>query len=343
MAYAIFSTEQSYNVGDVVVHDGIAYTFLYPHIPGEWNSAQVLAITPSFSYASPVQDFNTLPDYNVSSPLPPSKFRVNYLPNNDSINIPEMFVVDTGVYAPGETVIIKNYGIGETGYTHFSEDGVWAYTWKGWSLAKGSADGVDYVPGAHIIMPSRDVTLYAQWTKTATIEVSPSYVCTLKREYKDRFNKLIIPEYFGGIRIKTIGTEAFKDSSISEIVIPASIETIQTDAFSGWSGTTLRFIDNVVTLKYPLLNLTNGCFNDTPNLTQIILPYRWQNVIETTGKIFGEQAKADVLHIYIRNTKEYMTELLRPDENPFDVEAYIADPDNLGIAYTRIFHWGYND
>lgn len=334
MAYAIFSIDQTYNVGDVVVYEGISYAFLYPHAPGEWNSAQVIAISPSFSYTSGVQDFNTLPNYNLSSPLPPGKFRVNYFVNNDSIVIPGNFPNDNNAYLPGEVATIQNYP-----YTHFSEDGIWAYTFAGWSLNKGLADGVDYYFGYELTMLNMDVNLYAQWTKVSTILVDSSAALTLKEAYRNAIPKMIIPEYFLGTRIKKIGTNAFLNSSVNEIVIPANIEDVGVDAFAHWTGTTLRFIDNEVTTKYPRLRLANGCFNNTPNLVNIILPYRWRAVQEFPGKVFGAQPKSSVLHIYIRNTQEYMSELL----NTGDVEGYLADVDNPSLNYTRVFHWGYND
>jgi hypothetical protein len=334
MAYAQFSTNQSYNVGDTVLYEGVAYTFLYPHTPGDWNILEVLVVTPVLSYASKIQDFNTLPDYNLSRPLPPGKFRVNYFVNNDDINIPDMFVSDNNVYLPGELASVLWYP-----YTHYSQDGVWAYTFNGWSLTKGMSGVAEYYENYEITMQAVDINLYGCWIKTPTINVNSQGAMTLKTEYKNAFSKLVIPEYFGGIRIKRIGHEAFLNSSINEIVIPPSIIQLDYNAFNQWSGSIIRFIDADITIKYPGLKLSAGCFTGTPNLVKIILPYRWIAAGNNPNKIFIEQPKADTFNIYIRNSKNLMNELL----DTVDAELYITDNSNPSINYIRNVYWGYND
>lgn len=328
MAYTEFLVYLSYNVGDVVTYNGGAYVFITAHTPGAWDYSQVVQINQTTSYAS--GDFNTLPNYNLSSPLGAAKYRVLYYPNNDAISIP--IVSDTTAYLPGETATIQGYP-----YTHFSEDGIWAYSFIGWALAKGSSDDIAYEEDMEFVMGEHDLVLYAQWSKTATITVNSVGQLLLKQAYKDDIIKMIIPEYFGGTRIKSIGTDAFLNSSISEIVIPPNITDIYSNAFSGWTGTTIRFVDAEVTDKYLSLKIWADAFYDTPNLLSLTLPYRWR---AASGVIFPEAAdKAGIMTIYVRNTKAFMGEQLSES----DAEAYISDPSNPNLNYERIFYWGYND
>ena len=282
-------------------------------------------------------DFNSLPDYNASSPLGLPKYKIIYHVNNDEVSTFDSFPMDTQVYATGEIAIIQ-------GYTpvRFSDDGIWAYEFAGWTLAKGYSEPVAHVSGDEYIVTNHDLVLYAQWTKIATIFVDYEGTLSVKSSYRDSISSMIIPEYFGGSRIKSIGTNAFFNASIDTIVLPMNIEHVKYHAFNGWTGTTLRFIDGEVTTKYPGLKLFAGCFANTPNLTSIILPYRWR---EATGNLFPEQAdKSDTLNIYIRNTKDYIGTMLGLDEDAGDdIETYIADPENLDMNYSRNIYWGYND
>ena len=331
MAHTEFVEYLSYNTGDLVSYRGVAFVFVTNHAPGPWDGSQVVQVNQRVSYTS--ADFNTLPDYNLSSPLPPAKFRVLYDLNNDDFNI-EGSVADNRVYLPGEEATILGYP-----YEGFSSDGLWVYTFSGWSLNKGIGSSTDFTEGLSYVMPATDLRLYAQWTKEPTVTVDADGTLKLKAIYKDKINTMIVPEYFGGSRIKIIGTDAFSDSSISEIILPASIKEVEAGAFDNWAGTTLRFIDADVTVKYPLLKLSAGCFKNTPNLRSIILPYRWQ---EADGILFPVVQYKE-LSIYIRNTKDYMEELIAPDLESFDVEAYIAAPSALALNYSRTIYWGYNE
>jgi len=332
MAHQDFVEYLSYAIGDIVIYRNAAFVFVSPHTPGPWDGSQVVQLNQNFSYTS--LNFNTLPDYNLSRPLPPGKFRVNYHINNDDINLPDMFVNDNNVYLPGETAKVLWYP-----YTHYSQDGIWAYTFNGWGLTKGMSSTIEYYENYEINMSAVDVNLYGRWTKVATINVSSVGMLTLKQEYKDAFNKIIIPEYFGGVRIKKIGYEAFANSSINEIVIPPNIIQIDYNAFNYWTGSVIRFVDAAISTKYPGLTLASGCFTNTPNLVNIILPYRWIAAGNNPNKIFIEQPKSDVFNIYIRNTKSHMNELL----NTIDTELYITDNSNPSINYVRNVYWGYND
>lgn len=278
-------------------------------------------------------DFNTLPDYNKSSPLGAPKYKIIYHENNDEVSTFDAFPEDTQVYATGEIALIQGYP-----YTRYSDDSIWEYTFAGWALAAGYSEPIAHVSGDEYIVENHDLILYAQWTRLSTLTVSAAGVLTVSEPHRTQIKTLIIPEYFLGTRIKTIGTDAFFNATIDTIVIPANIEEIREDAFNGWTGTTLRFIDTPVTGKYKALKLGAGCFNNTPNLVSIILPYRWR---EATGVLFNEQTKNGVFNIYIRNTKEYMEGMLDVPED--SLETYIADQENMDVHYLRNIYWGYND
>jgi len=330
MAYTEFLNYLSYRVGDVVVYNAGSYVFVTAHLPGVWNPLEVVQINQTTSYRT--ADFNTLPNYNLSSPLAPAKYHVSYYVNNDDLVMFDSFPVDTQVYLPGETAVIQGYDT-----THFSQDGVWAYEFSGWSLIKGTLEEIVHTAGEQYIVSNHDLNLYAQWNKVPTITVDADGTLMLITTYKDAIQSLYIPEYFNGSRIKKIGTHAFLNSSIEDIVVPPNIVEIFANAFEGWTGSAIRFIDSEVTDKYPLLKLYVDCFYDTRNLVSITLPYRWR---QATGIIFPEASnKSDVMNIYIRNTKAFMEEKLGVE----DAEDYIADASNLSINYDRVFHWGYND
>lgn len=333
MAHTEFVEYLSYNTGDLVSYRGVAFVFVTNHAPGPWDGSQVVQVNQRVSYTS--ADFNTLPDYNVSRPLNEPTYRVIYHLNNDDINLLERFIIDTNVYATGDIVQLQ-----WCDEAYYSSDGTYAYTFLGWSFSKEVAfpriidrDVVTYE------IKHRDVHFYAQWDKVPTFIVDDSGGILLKEEYRTSLTHFKIPEHIHGKRIITLRTNAFKNSSISEIILPASITEVEAGAFDNWVGTTLRFIDADITLKYPPLKLSEDCFKNTPNLRSIILPYRWQ---EADGVLFPV-VQSKELSIYIRNTKDYMEELLAGGAEPFDVEAHIAAPSNLILNYSRTVYWGYNE
>lgn len=280
-------------------------------------------------------DFNTLPDYNKSRPIGPPKYKIKYLINNDDVATFDMFPVDTNVYATGETAIIQGYNP-----IRYSRSGIHTYKFTGWSLARGISQIIAHTPGDEYIVKNHDLTLYAQWSKIPTIQVDSTGAMTTATGHVHNISVLTIPEFFGGARITKIGSNAFPSSDIDTIVVPPSITNIAVNAFAGWTGSTIRFIDNPVTFKYPGLTLEAGCFNSTPNLLNVLLPLRWRNA---TGVLFPDHGKSGVLTIYIRNTKLFMTAILDTNVIGWNVEDHIAAPNNAVAGYTRVIHWGYNN
>lgn len=279
------------------------------------------------------QKHNTLPDYNTSRPLSNPKYKVKYYLNNSDIVGVESFVIDPNVYELGDIATILGYNS-----DHFSEDGAHVYIFSGWSRRKDVVQDKVYAAGTEYVMEGNDLRLYANWQKVSTINVSSSGELSLKPDYRMGITNLRIPEYYLGTRIKTIAERAFDGSNINTIHIPANVVLISKYAFSGWQGTNLRFIDADITVKYPGLNIKEFAFAETPNLTHIVLPYRWKPDSNNTGVLFPSQPK-EALHIYIRNTKPYISELMNVDE--YAIEDKIAGPN--GGNYTRVIFWGYND
>ena len=277
------------------------------------------------------QKFNTLPDYNLSRPLGKPKYKVIYEINNDDLINVDSFPRDTQVYENGEVAIIQGH-IGE----HFSANGMHCYTFSGWSTSKDSM-WITYHEGDQYIFKNKDLILYACWEKEDTVSVNAAGSLSLKSDFKQRGIPIIrIPEYFYGIRIKELADQAFKDSDVSTVVIPANISIIGASAFMRWTGSTLHFVDSEVTIKYPALEIAEGAFNGARNLTNIILPYRWHIFYDT---LFGGDNIRGILRIYIRNTKDFISDKNQIDPANIDTELAGVNSGN----YVREIYWGYND
>ena len=338
----------AYSKGSIVSYQGYWFIFIADHAPGSWNLTQVVQINPSLlNTSSSSTNFNTLPDYNISRTLPLSKYKVIYHQNNDNIETIGNFIEDTQVYAPGESVTIKNYA-----GSYYTASGLYLYRFLGWSNIKGTgvvssfeelSTSYFYVAVASVhTMLDHDVNLYAQWQKIPTIIIDIEGILTLNTEAPETLNpdKLIVPEYFEGKRVKIIGISAFSNSTIAEITLPASIIYILDNAFDNWQGHTLKFIDTQITIKYPGLSLSSGCFANTPNLINIILPYRWCGVF---GVVFPAVA-GKTMNIFVRNTFAFMQDLLStPEATEETVEATFAAPANPAVNYDRTIYWGWNN
>lgn len=274
---------------------------------------------------------NTLPDYNTSRPLGKPTYRVEYFINNDDIVNVDEFVFDTQVYAEGETVLIKSYGI-----KHFSVDGTKEYSFIGWTRSPNARYIIDVPAGSELTIHSSDIKLYAQWEAVSTLHMTDDNGIFLKTDYSLSLPNLNIPEYLQGRRVKKIIYPGFSFSRISSITIPASVVEIETGAFNHWEGHSIYFADAEITTKYPGLTLAEEVFNNTPNLTNILLPYR---LVSFTSPLFLGENK--VLNIYVRHTKQYMS--VATGIPIADIDNALAGSNGTPVGYVRHIKWGYNE
>lgn len=253
----------------------------------------------------PKDKFNTLPDYNLSRPLAKPKYRIIYHVNNDKINLIDNFPVDTQTYNPGDKVQL----VGATD-SFYSVDGNYVYKQSGWALRPRDVLIELYI-NETIIVPHHDLHLYALWHKdeTFTVDYKERAITGFKQAHKN-IPYFVVPEYAGGVRIHTIGAGAFSGTAIREVVVPASITLIKTNAFVNWGGQILRFVDARVTEKYPALTIEGGFLSVVGNLTSLVLPYRWHYFTGTPLLGFTEDVSDFTL--YVRNRASFI-ELNNPD------------------------------
>lgn len=274
---------------------------------------------------------NTLPDYNTSRPLGKPTYKVEYFINNDDIVNVNEFVFDTQVYAEGETVLIKSY---ET--KHFSIDGTKEYSFIGWTRSPNARYIIDVPEGSELTIHSSDIKLYAQWEEVSTLHMTADNGVSLKREYVLSLPNLNIPEYLQGRRVKKIVSPGFAFARASSITIPASVVEIEAEAFDNWKGHSIYFADAEITDKYPGLTLGEEVFSNTPNLTNILLPYR---LVSFTSPVFPGENK--VLNIYVRHTKQYMS--VATGIPIADIDDALAGSNDTPKGYVRHIEWGYNE
>lgn len=286
-----------------------------------------------------MNNFNSFPDHNMARPLGSPKFKVTY-----NLNAPDVNIYDTphdnNTYCRNETVSVVPY----TG-RFFTSCGCWSYTFQGWSYNKeGTIDSL--VEDTFVI--HKDTTLYAVWSVEQTLEVvyvTGNSGVRIKPDYKDALEYLRLPEYYGphplsgGPRIKRILPNAFDGSTITTIVIPANIIHIDNTGFKNWQGRELRFIDQTITEKYPPLAIATGAFENNMFLSQIILPYRFNEIVEVSGynSIFGSDSGLERT-IKIRRTKENLAE--STNKQVAHINNLISKETN---DYVLNLHWGYND
>ena len=85
-------------------------------------------------------------------------------------------------------------------------------------------------------MPSSNTTVYAYWTeenKPSDFSYSGSSTITISG-YKGADTTVVVPSYIGGKLVKTVGGSAFANkTTITKVVIPSSVATIESGVFAG--------------------------------------------------------------------------------------------------------------
>ena len=86
-----------------------------------------------------------------------------------------------------------------------------------------------------LTMPDENLTLYAHWegeTKPSSFQYSSGNGITISKLISAE-KEICVPSYIGGVPVKTIKAEAFKNSDITSVVIPNTVTYIGKEAFMG--------------------------------------------------------------------------------------------------------------
>lgn len=280
--------------------------------------------------------------HNEHRHLDRPEFKVIYHINNEHMIKPEHFVEDTQVYTYGELAIVQGYGGG-----HLSVDGTQYYTFAGWSKSHLTNEIID--PGTEVEMLD-DLNLYAVWQPDYTIQIINNAV-KIKSTYMNKVRDIIIPEYIGGTRITAIDSHFSNDpnSVLTSIILPASIRLIKEYAFKNTPVESIIFTEHEITPKYPALKIETRAFHNTPNLTNITLPYAFTTMSRAMFNEFdtdGETVLQMHRTINIRRTFNEMLVLNElspsaPENNEAGVESYYFSHESG--TYTRTVNWGWSD
>lgn len=111
-------------------------------------------------------------------------------------------------------------------------------------------------------------------------------------KYKGDSDKVVIPEYFNGLRVTSIQKRAFENKSLSSIVIPESIEIIGDEAFKNCK--------NIISIEFPnsLKEVGKGMLSGCNKIKSIKIPF--------SGKLASiQKANTRTLFGYIFGTEKY--------------------------------------
>lgn len=89
------------------------------------------------------------------------------------------------------------------------------------------------------------LSIFAQYTLTSNDVTFSNGVITAYTNTTQ--TDIIIPDNFGGITVTGIGSNAFQNKSITNVIIPSSVTSIGSNAFNGCTGLTSITIPSNVT------------------------------------------------------------------------------------------------
>ena len=214
--------------------------------------------------------------------IPTFKFRVNYYPNNNDIDLgPVSFVTDPKAYVYDEEATI----LYPPSTYYYSTDGATAYQFVSWSRqVKVLAASYTEVVGVPTVVKMRsDLNLFAFWNKTSVLLNSSSGTVTINALHRPAIVNLVIPEYVNGIQVITIPTlfmalpatnpviTVNTDKLRGAIYLPDSVNVISHTAFAAFQGERIYLNEGLVTIEA-------NAFMNTPNLREIIIPASVQNI-----------------------------------------------------------------
>lgn len=159
------------------------------------------------------------------------------------------------------------YGNGEDNYTFNVVNGetiaepvdpVFAkHTFIGWYNGETPYNFANPVTG--------DLELHAHWVD-GSIGFNLTYNNTYEVTGSAGVLNVVIPSYYKGVPVTSIGMQAFSHSSITSIVLPSSIILIGGDAFNGCEGlTSINIPEGVKTIE-------GSAFNGCINLASVVIP-----------------------------------------------------------------------
>jgi hypothetical protein len=208
--------------------------------------------------------------------IPTFKFRVNYYPNNNDIDLGlESFVTDPKAYVYDEEATI----LYPSSTYYYSTDGATAYQFASWSRqVKVLAASYTEVVGTPTKVKMRsDLNLFAFWNSTEVLVTNSIGVVTINSTHRPALVNLVIPEYVQGRQVITIPTSFTSanapatDKFVGAIYLPNSVNTISANAFDGFKG-------EQVVLNEGLITIRANAFANTPNLREIIIPSTVQTI-----------------------------------------------------------------
>jgi hypothetical protein len=216
--------------------------------------------------------------------IPTFKFRVNYYPNDNDIDLGlENIVTDPKAYVYDEEATI----LYPSSIYYYSTDGATAYQFDSWSRqVKVLAASYTEVVGTPTKVKMRsDLNLFAFWNKTPVLQIvtGSSGTVVINAIHRAAIVNLVIPEYVNGIRVITIPTlfmalpatnpvmTVNTDKLRGAIHLPNSVNVISHTAFAAFQGERIYLNEGLVTIEA-------NAFMNTPNLREIIIPASVQNI-----------------------------------------------------------------
>ncbi|QVK16972.1 leucine-rich repeat protein [Mycoplasmatota bacterium] len=147
------------------------------------------------------------------------------------------------------------------------------YTFGGWYSDSNLTTAYEFMK-----MPSENITLYAKWLSTEGLNyTSLGYNTCSVSGYSGSYPYLLIPKYYNGCLITTIGDYVFTGAtSLTSITIPNSVTTIGAGAFSSATSLTAVIFEE----GSQLTTIGNSAFSRT-EITSITIP----NSVTTIGDL----------------------------------------------------------
>lgn len=122
--------------------------------------------------------------------------------------------------------------------------------------------GEDVGLGSRVSVPVKGLTLYAQWAKWnapgdfAYVQDGDTLTITA---YRGDDARVVVPAFINGIEVTTIGTGAFRGSSVTELILPTTLAVVEENAFQDCRLESITLFDNIEIIS-------DSCFAGCDNL-----------------------------------------------------------------------------